>query len=512
MVSGCLGLAGYAGFVYGETQSKGGGDRPQVQLQVDASPLDRSNTTVVSSYADILDRVTPAVVSVRTSRIIQVSPRGSRRGGDGGGGPANPLEEFMRRFYGLPNPEPDDAPPPPRDYSDERVERVVPSGMGSGVVVSDQGYVLTNHHIIVGRDGSVADEIIVQLGDGREFEAEVVGSDPQTDVAVLKIEGDDLPGNITLADSDSLRVGDIVFAIGNPLEVGLTVTQGIVSAVDRSNLGILGMEGYENFIQTDAAINFGNSGGPLVDAQGRVVGLNTAILSRSGGNIGIGFAIPVNLASYIMGSLVERGEVRRGFLGVDIRNVDRDLAAAIGLSSTRGALVNSAEPGLPADLGGIEHGDVLIAVDGQPVASASDLRFMISRRQPGSTVDVTLIRGGETIVLPIELGDRDELLAPSLGATAAPQRPVLEGVTIRPLDDDSRESYSVPANVNGLLITGVEVTSPYAANLAEGMVIISVNREPVTSVRELREALRSGEQNLVRIYFRGRFNHIPLSY
>lgn len=510
MVSGCLGLAGYAGYVYGESQAKTGTDRPKVQLQVDSTPLDRSNAMIASSYADILDKVTPAVVSVRTSRIIQVSPRSGR--GGGGGGPANPLEEFMRRFYGLPGPDSDDGQPRQRGRGDERVERVVPSGMGSGFIVSDQGYVLTNHHIIVGRDGSLADEIIVQLGDGREFEAEVVGSDPQTDVAVLKIESDDLPGNITLADSDSLRVGDIVFAIGNPLEVGLTVTHGIVSAVDRSNLGILGMEGYENFIQTDAAINFGNSGGPLVDAQGRVVGINTAILSRTGGNIGIGFAIPVNLASYIMGNLVERGEVRRGFLGVDIRNVDRDLAAAIGLSNTRGALVNSAESGLPADLGGIEPGDVLIAVNGQSVASASDLRFMISRRQPGSTVDITLIRGGETLVLPIELGDREDLLAASNGKPTGPQRPVLEGVTIRPLDDDSRESYSVPANVDGLVISSVEPTSPYAANLAEGMIIISVNRQPVTSVREFREALREGEQNLLRIYFRGRFNHIPLSY
>ncbi len=508
MVSGCLGLAGYAGFVYGESQAgeTRADSRPHVNLHIDSSPLDRSNTNVATSYADILDKVTPAVVSVRTSRIVKVSPRGGR-----GGPQANPLEEFMRRFYGLPGPDADEG-PARRGRAEESVERVVPSGMGSGVIVSDHGYILTNHHIIAGRDGAIADEIIIQLGDGREFEAEVIGSDPQTDVAVLKIKGDDLPGHVTLADSDALRVGDIVFAIGNPLEVGLTVTHGIVSAVDRSNLGILGMEGYENFIQTDAAINFGNSGGPLVDAQGRIVGINTAILSRSGGNIGIGFAIPINLANYIMGNLVERGEVRRGFLGVDIRNVDRDLAAAIGLTSTRGALVNSAEPGLPADLGGIEHGDVLIAVDGNSVGSASDLRFMISRRQPGSVVDITLIRGGETLVLPIELGDRDDLLASSSDKVAGPQRPVLDGVTVRPLDEDLREAYSVPANVEGIVVTAVEASSPYAVSLAEGMVIVAVNRNLVTSTRELREALRSGEVNLVRIFFRGRFNHIPLNY
>lgn len=507
MVSVCFGLAGYVGYLYGDGREQAEDTRPQVQLKIDSSPLIRTSKGVMLSYADILEQVTPAVVSVRTSRIIHVNPRGADRGAS----PRGSLEDFLRRFYGLPVPEEDDG-PSNRGRSDEPVERVVPSGMGSGVIVSDQGYVLTNHHIIVNRGGAYADEIIVQLNDGREFEAEIVGSDPLTDVAVLKIEGDNLPGNIVLGDSDVLRVGDIVFAIGNPFEVGLTVTHGIVSAMDRSNLGILGMEGYENFIQTDAAINFGNSGGPLVDVQGRVIGINTAILSHSGGSIGIGFAIPINLASHIMTSLIERGEVRRGFLGVDVRNVDRDLAAAMGLSNTRGALVNSAEPGLPAAEGGIEHGDVLIAVDDQPVASASDLRFKISRRQPGTVVRITLIRNGEVLELPVELGDRDQLIAGSKGSKPAKQRAVLEGVTVRPLDDQLRETYSVPTNINGLVITNVEPSSRYATSLAEGMVIVAVNRSPVTSIQDLREALRSGRQNLVRIYFRGRFNHIPLSY
>ena len=260
-------------------QSANGG-RSAVVL-VDRAPIEHGKSTVVTSYADGLEAVRPAVVSVYSTKTVNA-----------GGGRGFPFDDPMfRRFFG-----------PGFDQQQERIQR----GLGSGVIISADGYILTNNHVVEG-----ADEVRVALNDGRELVAEVVGTDPRTDVAVLKVEASDLP-HATLADSDALRVGDVVFAVGNPLGVGQTVTMGIVSATGRSNLQLLD-GGYENFIQTDASINPGNSGGALVDALGRVVGINTAIISTSRGNIGIGFAIPVNLASNIMQSLIETGTVSRGF-------------------------------------------------------------------------------------------------------------------------------------------------------------------------------------------------------
>ena len=290
------------------------------------TPVDRSNLGAIVSFSDVLENVNPAVVGVYPSRIVRVSDRRS-----------NPYDELLRRYFGFPIPE---------DQGGVAEERKLPQGIGSGVIISDDGYILTNFHVVTDERGAQADEILVKLTDDREFTAEVVGSDQRTDVAVLKIDAENLP-SLEMADSDKLRVGDIVFAVGNPLGVGLTVTMGIVSATGRSDLHLLGREGYENFIQTDASINPGNSGGPLVDAVGRLVGINTAIISRTGGNIGIGFAIPITLARNVLLNLIESGTVKRGFLGVNIRNLDPDMAEAFGLEDTEGALIEDAKDGPP---------------------------------------------------------------------------------------------------------------------------------------------------------------------
>lgn len=440
-------------------------------IEVDLTPVDRS-LRGGSSYAGILEDVIPTVVSVSSSKIVKyVDPRSRRK---------NLLEEFLRHYYGLPAPDADQKVNPP--------ERKVPFGMGSGVIITSDGYILTNNHVITAGTGGTADEVIVRLEDGREFETEIVGRDAKTDIAVLKIDAEDLP-YIYLADSDATRVGDVVFAIGNPLRVGLTVTSGIISATKRTNLGILGIEGYENFIQVDAPINLGNSGGPLVDAQGRLIGINTAILSRSGGNIGIGFAIPSNLARRIMISLVETGKVPRGLLGVRVKSLDQDLVEAFELSTSKGALVHEVQKGLPAEMAGIRHGDVIIALDGRTVESASELRLQISQIPPGTTVEVMLIRDGETRTVEVTLADLESVSEDGTGALDTSPIP---GVRLEKLDSELREKYNVSTDVQGIVITQVDPNAEYRRSLAVGMVITEVNGKPVDSLSTLKEAIRSG--------------------
>jgi len=460
---------------------------------IDTSPLERSNEARIVSFADVVDDVTPAVVSVTTKRFVQ---RGNPRGGSG-----NPMEEFFRRYYGIPSPQPT----PPQGQGQEEL---VPFGAGSGFIVSSDGYVMTNNHVVSGgREDEVADEIQVKLPDGREYTAEVIGTDPQTDVAIIKINADNLP-HLPLADSDQIQVGDIVFAVGNPLSIGQTVTQGIVSAIGRTGLGILGNEGYENFIQTDAAINRGNSGGPLVDAQGRVIGMNTAIIAPGGGNIGIGFAIPINLSRNVMASLLFDGKVRRGFLGVNIQAMDRDLAESLGLQSTLGALVTNVEAGLPADRAGIRHGDVITKVEGETVNDPADLRFLISRIAPGEEVNLTIVRQGQEKKMRVRLGDRDELISgmiPGMGGSGGSvDGRLLEGVQIRALNDELRAQYEVPEEVNGMMITSVAQDSPYARKLVEGMVLIQVNGQDVTSADALKQALNRDGLNHIYLWIEGR--------
>ncbi|MGE9291955.1 MAG: Do family serine endopeptidase, partial [Puniceicoccales bacterium] len=376
---------------------------------------------------------------------------------------------------------------------DQGDQRRIPSGMGSGVIISPEGYILTNNHVVrAGRSNEIADEILVQLADGREFKAELVGTDEGTDLAILKIDADESLPALTFADSEKLRVGDVCFAIGNPLGVGLTVTRGIVSAMDRS-IGILG-GGYEDFIQTDAAINMGNSGGALIDAKGRLIGINTAILSRTGGNIGIGFAIPANMARYVMESLIEHGEVSRGFLGVAIGDLTPDLSEAWGLSSTKGALVLQVQENSAASEAGLRHRDVIVEVDGKEIDSSTELRLTISQIPPGETVELKILRDGKEIMKNVTLGSLGEQAAST--GVFAPEKSPIENVVLESLTPELRKEYSIPSSVNGVLIGEIERMTPQNQQFRPGMVIREVNGVEVASPEDVSEALRKGLNTL----------------
>ncbi len=425
------------------------------------------------SYANVLNRATPSVVAVYTSRIVRQSYYQSTPFG---------LQELLRQ---LGRPMPQTAP-----ESEERLERV---GVGSGVIISGDGYIITNNHVIQVQSGQPADEIRVQLSDDKEYIATLVGTDEKTDVAVLKIEPDEALPIVTIADSSKLRVGDVVFAIGNPLDVGLTATQGIVSALGRDSSGILGPGAYEDFIQTDAAINFGNSGGALIDAAGRLIGINTAIANvpGSGGSIGIGFAIPSNMALNVAKNLIETGAVPRGLLGLVPDNLTAELAEAFNLESTRGALVNQVQPNSPADRGGIQHGDVIVQVNDIEIESAQQLRLVISQMPPGSKVNVDLIRQGERLALQVILGS---LNGPISGENT--NRNILDGVLLETLNDQMRRSLSVPSNISGVVISDVAPESPYNGIMARGMVILEINGRSVAEPVDILEKLKSGANRL----------------
>jgi serine protease Do len=486
-------LAGFFLTLYSiqEEKAPNQGGNPPPQLTVDDNPLEGVSGEAVASYADVLENVTPAVVSVFSTKKVRAAQNNFE---------GHPFfnDPMFRRFFGIP----DEA--PGEGNGNGGREEVRPLGLGSGVIVTKDGYILTNNHVIEG-----ADEVKVRLTDGREFTATIVGSDKKTDVAVIRIDGDQLPA-LALANSDRLRVGDVVFAVGHPLQVGLTVTMGIVSATGRSNLGIIRSEGaYEDFIQTDASINPGNSGGPLVDARGRVVGINTAILSRSGGNIGIGFAIPSNLARRVMENLIQHGSVQRGFLGIRLSDASQEMVSAFGLPDNQGALVEQVLPGLPAEKAGIQHGDFIIKVNERRIRSAGELRAVISQISPGSTVDITVIRNGEEKTFSVTLGDADSQAVASATGSTAVNESLIEGVTLAPLDESLRTRYNIPKEVNGIVITAVGRDSFFARVLREGMVIREWNKTPVDSL-EKASAVKTSGVNLLWIFFNGSTRFISL--
>ncbi|MGC6423745.1 MAG: Do family serine endopeptidase [Lentimonas sp.] len=442
----------------------------------DRKIIDAAKGQVVS-YADVLESATPSVVSVYTARLVSYRSRQQQQ-----------VPDWLRRQFGLP------APLQQQEPERERLESL---GVGSGVIISEDGYIITNAHVIMAGRGQVADEILVRLSDDTEYVTELIGFDSKTDVAVLKVNTDDELPALPIADSEHLRVGDVVFAIGNPLNVGLTATQGIVSAKERMS-GILGPGGYENFIQTDAAINMGNSGGALIDAAGRLVGINTAIVSRSGGSNGIGFAIPANMALNVARNLIDRGEVPRGLLGLLPDNLDRDMAEAFGLEDTKGALVNQVIPDSAAERAGIRHGDVIMKIDDIEIESAPQLRLVVSQTLPGTEVIVELIRKGETLKVPVVLGSLDGKIV------AGPGEGVLEGIVLQALSDESREALEVPEDIDGVLVASVSSDSPYGdrGELAEGMLIIEVNGEKVQSVADVKKQLQDGA-NRFYIWYEG---------
>jgi serine protease Do/serine protease DegQ len=426
------------------------------QLRRDSSPVADGKSGPVASYADVVEPVQKVVVTIYSSRTIRV--------------PVNPL---LRQLFGNRIQIPDQ----------ERKEE----GLGSGVIVSPDGYILTNNHVVEG-----ADELKVALSDDRKFSAKLVGTDDKTDVAVIKIEAAGLPA-VTLADSDKLRVGDIVFAVGNPLAVGETVTMGIVSAKGRNHLGLLGeIGGYEDFIQTDAAINMGNSGGALVDAKGRLVGINTTILSPSRGNVGIGFAIPVNLAASVLQSLILTGRVSRGDLGIDAQDLAPDVAEQIGLpANTTGVIVSDITSGSPADKAGLKDSDVILAINDRTVASRDQLRLAVAELAPGTKIALKIIRDGKPATIAVVLGSLLEN-----------PNELLPGVSAVALTDDARRKLGIDPRVTGLLITDIDSGSPYADRLAADMVIMEINRTAVSNLTAARALLQKG-RNLLFVYHNG---------
>ena len=394
------------------------GGEASIDLKVDNTTIDRDQKFTHHSYASILETATPAVVAVHTARIVRVS----RSPG------MSPEEELLRRFFGVPAPD--------YDQDDQPEERKIPQGIGSGVLISDNGYIITNNHVVRNERGEDADEVLVRLNDGSELEADIVGRDPLTDIAILKIEAEGLPA-IQIADSDNIEVGDVVFAIGNPMEVGLTVTQGIISATDR-RIGIYGEDGYESFIQTDASINPGNSGGALIDSRGRLIGVNSAILSRSGGSIGIGFAIPSNLVTSIARQLVETGEVKRGFLGVSISDLTPDMAEAFDIDHSKGVLINDVEEDSAGSQGGLKRGDVIVGLNGKPVETSNEFRIRIGHTPPGTPIELKVLRDGTKKSLDLVVGSAS-------GRFAASANEILEGVEVSPIDDEQAKEYRLPS-------------------------------------------------------------------
>ncbi len=458
---------------------------PPLNVNVDARSIAKIADMPLVSYADVLEKATPSVVAIYTSQIV--SARQSLT-----------LPEFYRQFS-----RPIPRAMPEEGLNRERKERL---GVGSGVIISADGYIVTNYHVVQGMRGREVDEILVHLNDGTEYVATLIGSDSKTDVAILKIEADASLPAVTLADSDLLRVGDIVFAIGNPRDLGLTATQGIVSALERNRGGqILGAGSYENFIQTDAAINLGNSGGALVDAWGRLVGINTAIVSSSGGSIGLGFAIPVNMVLNVASNLIKTGEVPRGMLGLFPDDLNREMADAFGLESTRGALVNQVQEDSPASRGGIRHGDIILKIDEREIDSAAELRLVVSQVLPGTKVEVTLIRQGKTMVLPITLGS----LTGKVGAINTDSS-ALKGVILRPLDDDLRDAYSIPKDLDGVLLIDVKDDSPFVDKLEPLTVIIEINGNTVNSIDGIEENLVMNRQNRFYIWADGKKRFVIL--
>lgn len=458
---------------------------PPLNVNVDAKSIAKIADMPLVSYADVLEKATPSVVAIYTSRIV--SARQSLT-----------LPEFYRQFgRSIPRVMPEEG------SNRERKERL---GVGSGVIISADGYIVTNYHVVQGMRGREVDEILVRLNDGTEYVATLIGSDSKTDVAILKIEANVSLPAVTLADSDLLRVGDIVFAIGNPRDLGLTATQGIVSALERNRGGqILGAGSYENFIQTDAAINLGNSGGALVDAWGRLVGINTAIVSNSGGSIGLGFAIPVNMVLNVASNLIKSGEVPRGMLGLFPDDLNREIADAFGLESTRGALVNQVQEDSPASRGGIRHGDIILKIDEREIDSAAELRLVVSQVLPGTKVAVTLIRQGKTMVLPITLGS----LTGKTG-TINTDSSALKGVSLRPLDDELRDGYKIPKDIDGVLVMEVEDGSPFVDKLEPLTVIIEINGNAVNSIDGIEENLVLNRQNRFYVWADGKKRFVIL--
>jgi serine protease Do len=446
------------------------------------APLNATVAPATASYADAVDRAAPAVVRVSVERRADASAT-----------MGIPDDSFLQRFFG-----PDwGQPGQGRSPQIRRQQAPIEQGVGSGVIMTADGTVLTNNHVVDG-----AERVSVTLTDGREFSAKVVGTDPASDLAVVHIDARDLP-TLQVADSDRVRVGDVVLAVGNPLGMGQTVTMGIISAKGRTTDGGDNST-YENFLQTDAPINRGNSGGALVTTTGELVGINSQILSPSGGSIGIGFAIPSNMAENVMSQLVATGHVRRGMIGVVAQGLTSDVAKSLGLSSVHGAIVAQVTPDSPASKAGIRQGDVILKVNGEAINDSNDLRNRISAMAPGSHVDLSIERDGQSETLPLTLSETSPATTSRTPASSSTPKSTEQalGMTVQAMTPDLARELRVPAGTTGLAVTDVDVSGAAArAGIQSGDVIRQVDGRAVTSTSEFRDAMarRTGRPALVLV-------------
>src|SRR3989442_3879625 len=417
-------------------------------------------------FAGPAEHLSPSVVNISSTQEVKGGPSLGGPGGAGGpGGEGDPFHEFFEpfeKFFG----------PPRRPYKAK--------SLGSGFVIDTKGYILTNNHVVEN-----ADEILVKLSSGKEFKAKVVGRDQKTDIALIEISGATGLTPLILAPADSLKVGQWVVAIGNPFGLENTVTAGIVSALGRH----INQGPYDNFIQTDAAINPGNSGGPLLNTRGEVVGINTAIFSRGGGNIGIGFAIPISLAKEIVPQLKTKGHVTRGWLGVMIQKVTPDIADSLGLSESKGALVADVVKDGPAEAAGIKQGDVIVEYDGKPVSDSAALPLLVARTPVCKKVKVNAIRGKGTETFSIKIQELKEEETAQRGTGTAEDL----GLAVQTLTPDLAENLGVDRSLKGVVVTQVEPGGPAAdAGLRRGDGIREVNRQPVKDADAYKKALKAG--------------------
>ncbi len=416
------------------------------------------------SVADLAENLLDAVVNISTSQRVSNNRRTPRpRVPDG-----SPFQDFFDEFFGDRN-------------NDEQPRSRRVNSLGSGFVIDPEGIIVTNNHVI-----AEADDIEVNFADGSKLIAEVVGADPKTDIAVLRVKPEEPLKSVDLGDSNAIRIGDWVMAIGNPFGLGGTVTTGIVSARGRD----INSGPYDNFIQTDAAINRGNSGGPLFNQEGEVIGVNTAIISPTGGSIGIGFAVPSELVKTVIGQLIEFGETRRGWLGVRIQPVTDDIAESLGMDEAKGALVAGIIKGGPVDDGSVQPGDVIIRFDGQDVDDMRDLPRIVAESPVGKEVEVVLIRKGEERTIAVTLGrleDGEQLIA-SEQSEAEPKTTSVLGMELAQLDTALREKYEISEDVEGVVILNVDEDSAAAEKrIVEGDVIVEVAQEVVENPQEVEE-------------------------
>jgi serine protease Do len=446
--------------------------QPAAQAALAAQGAPAASSRVLAggrdSYADVVKMVAPGVVTIKVEGRAQVRP--TQFGDD---------EDMLRRFFG------DQFGFPGQGQRGQRGPQTFKQrGLGSGVVVTGDGYILTNNHVI-----DSADDIRVEFNDGRSFKAKLVGADKPSDLALLKVDATNLP-TVAVGNSDAVQVGDVVLAVGNPLGIGQTVTMGIISAKGRSTGS--GDGSYEDFLQTDAPINHGNSGGALVNLKGELVGINSQIVSQSDGNIGIGFAIPANMARHVMDDLRKDGRVRRAQLGISIQPMTSDLAESLGMKQVNGVIVSAVTPDSAADRAGIKRGDVITTFNGQPVHDYNALRNRVADLAPGSTASVGIVRDNSEKTLSVKLDEATASRAARDRDTAdGSEDKAALGISVAPLTPDVAAEAKLPRNAHGVVVQDVNPDGRAAdAGIQAGDIILEVNRQPVQSVEELRAAVR----------------------